>query len=59
MIGQVVKLENVPDEVFASAAMGKGIAIDPIDGTVVAPVAGEITLVFQLDMLSVCVLKWC
>ena len=46
MIGQVVKLENVPDEVFASGAMGKGIAIDPADGTVVAPAAGEITLVF-------------
>lgn len=45
MIGQVVKLENVPDEVFASGAMGKGIAIDPADGTVVAPAAGEITLV--------------
>ena len=42
MIGQVVKLENVPDEVFASGAMG----IDPADGTVVAPAAGEITLVF-------------
>ena len=39
MIGQVVKLENVPDEVFASGAMGKGIAIDPADGTVVAPAA--------------------
>lgn len=46
MIGQVVKLENVPDEVFASGAMGKGIAIDPADGTVVAPAAGEITLFF-------------
>lgn len=46
MIGQVVKLENVPDEVFASGAMGKGSAIDPADGTVVAPAAGEITLVF-------------
>ena len=46
MIGQVVKLENVPDEVFASGAMGKGIAIDPADGNVVAPAAGEITLVF-------------
>ncbi|MBK8156215.1 PTS system, beta-glucoside-specific IIABC component [Streptococcus infantarius subsp. infantarius] len=44
--GKVVKLENVPDEVFASGAMGKGIAIDPADGTVVAPAAGEITLVF-------------
>ncbi|MGV3354645.1 beta-glucoside-specific PTS transporter subunit IIABC [Streptococcus orisratti] len=46
MIGEVVKLENVPDEVFASGAMGKGIAIKPADGTVVAPVNGEITLVF-------------
>ncbi|WP_270274804.1 beta-glucoside-specific PTS transporter subunit IIABC [Streptococcus infantarius] len=46
MIGQVVKLENVPDEVFASGAIGKGIAIDPADGTIVAPAAGEITLVF-------------
>lgn len=42
MIGQVVKLENVPDEVFAPGAMG----IDPAAGTVVAPAAGEITLVF-------------
>ena len=46
MIGQVVKLENVPDEVLASGAMGKGVAIDPADGTVVAPAAGEITLFF-------------
>lgn len=46
MIGKVVKLENVPDEVFATGAMGKGIAIDPADGIVVAPASGEITLVF-------------
>ncbi|SFC19782.1 PTS system beta-glucoside-specific IIA component, Glc family (TC 4.A.1.2.6)/PTS system beta-glucoside-specific IIB component, Glc family (TC 4.A.1.2.6)/PTS system beta-glucoside-specific IIC component, Glc family (TC 4.A.1.2.6) [Streptococcus gallolyticus] len=46
MIGEVVKLENVPDEVFASGAMGKGIAINPADGTVVAPANGEVTLVF-------------
>lgn len=46
MIGSVVALENVPDQVFASGAMGKGIAIDPTDGTVVAPANGEITLVF-------------
>lgn len=46
MIGEVVKLENVPDQVFASGAMGKGVAIDPTDGTVVAPANGEITLVF-------------
>ena len=46
LIGKVVKLENVPDEVFASGAMGKGIAIDPDDGAVVAPAKGEVTLVF-------------
>ncbi|WP_019319679.1 beta-glucoside-specific PTS transporter subunit IIABC [Streptococcus mutans] len=46
LIGKVVKLEDVPDEVFASGAMGKGIAIDPDDGIVVAPTKGEVTLVF-------------
>lgn len=46
MIGEVVDLDNVPDEVFASGAMGKGLAINPSDGTVVAPSNGEITLVF-------------
>ncbi|WP_423217317.1 beta-glucoside-specific PTS transporter subunit IIABC [Streptococcus equinus] len=44
--GKVVKLENVPDEVFASGAMGKGIAVDPAEGLVAAPASGEITLVF-------------
>lgn len=44
--GKVVKLENVPDEVFASGAMGKGIAVDPAEGVVTAPASGEITLVF-------------
>lgn len=46
IIGEVVALDNVPDEVFASGAMGKGLAINPSDGTVVAPSNGEITLVF-------------
>lgn len=46
MIGEVVALDHVPDEVFASGAMGKGLAINPSDGTVVAPSNGEITLVF-------------
>ncbi|WP_165211109.1 beta-glucoside-specific PTS transporter subunit IIABC [Streptococcus tangpeifui] len=46
MIGSVVRLSEVPDEVFASGAMGQGLAINPTDGTVVAPAAGEITLVF-------------
>lgn len=46
MIGKVVKLDDVPDEVFASGAMGAGIAIDPTDGIVVAPANAEVTLLF-------------
>ncbi|HEL1981575.1 TPA: PTS glucose transporter subunit IIA [Streptococcus suis] len=46
LIGKVVKLEDVPDAVFASGAMGKGIAIDPLDGILVSPAKAEITLVF-------------
>ena len=46
IIGEVVKLENVPDQVFASGAMGQRIAINPTDGTVVAPADAEVTLVF-------------
>lgn len=46
LIGQVVKLDQVPDAVFASGAMGKGVAIDPRDGILVAPAKAEVTLVF-------------
>ncbi|MXQ48057.1 PTS transporter subunit EIIC [Streptococcus pneumoniae] len=49
LIGNVVALENVPDEVFASGAMGKGIAIDPADGVVVAPANAEVSLVFPTN----------
>ncbi len=44
--GDVVKLEDVPDEVFASGAMGKGIAINPSEGVILAPADAEVTLVF-------------
>lgn len=46
MTGKVVKLEDVPDQVFASGAMGKGIAVDPEQGFVLAPASAEVTLVF-------------
>ncbi|MEQ9809875.1 beta-glucoside-specific PTS transporter subunit IIABC [Streptococcus jiangjianxini] len=49
LIGNIVALENVPDEVFASGAMGKGIAIDPADGVVVAPANAEVSLVFPTN----------
>ncbi|MBW9212682.1 MULTISPECIES: beta-glucoside-specific PTS transporter subunit IIABC [Terrabacteria group] len=46
MMGTMVRLKDVPDEVFASGSMGKGVAINPSDGTVVAPIDAEITVVF-------------
>ena len=40
--GVIYPLERVPDPVFAQKLMGDGLAIDPIDGTLRAPCAGEI-----------------
>lgn len=45
--GQVLPLSEVSDQTFASGAMGKGIAIMPIDGRVVAPVNGKIASLFK------------
>ena len=35
--GALVSLEDVPDEAFATGALGKGIAINPSEGRIVAP----------------------
>ena len=40
--GVVYPLERVPDPVFAQKLMGDGLSIDPIDGTLRAPCAGEV-----------------
>lgn len=45
--GQIVPLSEVSDQVFASEAMGKGIAVLPTEGRVVAPVGGTITTLFK------------
>lgn len=44
--GTVVELERVPDEVFAQKMAGDGVAIDPVGGVVVAPVAGTLAKLF-------------
>lgn len=44
--GEVRKLEQVNDEVFSSKAMGKGIAIIPQCGKIVAPFDGKVNTVF-------------
>lgn len=42
--GKVVKLEEVPDPVFAEKMVGDGFAVEPENGEVFAPVSGEVTL---------------
>lgn len=44
--GQIVSIETVPDQVFASGAVGRGFAVIPSEGKVSAPVSGEVTAVF-------------
>jgi PTS system beta-glucosides-specific IIC component len=44
--GTAVALSEIKDEAFASEAMGKGIAIEPSEGKVYAPVDGEISTFF-------------
>ena len=45
--GRVVRLEDVPDEVFSNKMMGDGVAIEPSDEYVRAPENGEVTLMFD------------
>ncbi|SYZ32299.1 glucose PTS transporter subunit IIA [Propionibacterium australiense] len=42
--GRIIALEDIPDPVFSSGAMGKGLGIIPSDGTIVSPVAGKIVV---------------
>ncbi len=44
--GHVDDLKNVDDPVFSSEAMGKGIAIEPNENEVVAPVTGTVTVAY-------------
>ncbi len=44
--GEILPLEKVQDPVFASGALGKGVAIEPTEGKLYAPADGEITTLF-------------
>ncbi len=45
--GKVIRLEDVPDEAFASGILGKGAAIQPSEGKVYSPCDGEVVNVFD------------
>ena len=45
MTGECIDMTTVPDPVFASLAMGNGVAIEPTEGGIYAPVTGTVTMV--------------
>ena len=45
--GDIVPLNKVNDETFASEMMGKGVAIDPKEGKVVSPINGKVQMLFK------------
>ena len=47
--GDVVALEQVPDEAFSSKAVGDGIAVKPTSNIVVAPAAGTVVKIFNTN----------
>ncbi|HIE9527323.1 TPA: PTS N-acetyl glucosamine transporter subunit IIABC [Klebsiella variicola subsp. variicola] len=47
--GDVMALEQVPDEAFASKAVGDGIAVKPTSNIVVAPAAGTVVKIFNTN----------
>lgn len=49
MNGTIVPLENVEDEAFSSEVLGKGIAIEPIDGNLYSPCDGRVDMVFDTN----------
>ncbi|GAF64689.1 PTS system transporter subunit IIC [Bacillus sp. TS-2] len=45
--GKVIPLSEVPDPTFASEAIGKGVAIEPMNGRVVSPINGNVSVAFK------------
>lgn len=46
LVGDILPLSAVADEVFASGALGKGVAIQPSEGKVLAPANGTVSVLF-------------
>ena len=49
MKGKLLDLTEVPDALFAEKMIGDGFAVDPQEGYVVSPVAGEIAHIFETN----------
>lgn len=44
--GEVVSLDEVPDDVFSGRMLGDGFAVKPISNKIYAPVSGEVAVLF-------------
>ena len=47
--GEIVKIEDVPDVVFAEKIVGDGVAIKPSGNKIVAPLSGKIGKIFETN----------
>ncbi|RKS85774.1 PTS system D-glucose-specific IIA component (Glc family) [Orbus hercynius] len=47
--GEIVKIEDVPDVVFAEKIVGDGVAIKPTGNKIVAPLSGRIGKIFETN----------
>lgn len=46
ILGKVASINEAPDETFAQKMMGDGVVIFPTDNNLLAPIDGEITMIF-------------
>ncbi|MGQ7555407.1 PTS system trehalose-specific EIIBC component [Streptococcus suis] len=49
LTGQTKELSQATDPVFASGVMGQGVLIDPSEGILVAPIDGEVSVLFPTN----------
>lgn len=44
--GKLIQLADISKQKFSNKMMGEGIAVEPTEGEMVAPVSGEVTQIF-------------
>lgn len=49
LAGKLIRIENIPDETFAKKMLGDGIAIEPTEGVVYAPMDGQVAQLFRTN----------